>query len=282
MTEPARLFALCARNTRVAVVLRRGPSRFVQMLRWDLKTDKVQAGQWLNARVYERRADLSPDGRHLIFFAATHKGGPASNWTAISRPPYFTALHFYGCNHSWGGGGLFMSDRHYWVDEGGFGLSGAESHLSTGLVRQMQPPDWIRRDRDFYHGRLVRDGWQLLEEETLPAHRGMQTWKWRYGREVRKSWQLIKTLTLSLTDRSPSGSSFWETHHLAGPSWTQELGDEWADVDGRSVILAARGCLFRVPVHAKDPGELKQIADLNGHTFRRVAAPYQGVDRVRA
>src|SRR5215470_7646047 len=66
---PARLHVLLARDARLGVVIRRGPSRSVCTLLWDRKTDKFQLGQWMRGRIYERRSDLSPDGKHLIYFA---------------------------------------------------------------------------------------------------------------------------------------------------------------------------------------------------------------------
>lgn len=71
MKEPipsTRLYSIVARDAPVAVVFRRGPTRQVEVLRWDLRSDRVTAGQWLKGRIYERRCDLSPGGRltHLL------------------------------------------------------------------------------------------------------------------------------------------------------------------------------------------------------------------------
>jgi len=66
---PARLFMVFARNSSTAVIFRRGPSKWVQLIKWNTKTDAFEPGQWFNGRIYERRADLSPDGSLLIYFA---------------------------------------------------------------------------------------------------------------------------------------------------------------------------------------------------------------------
>jgi hypothetical protein len=58
---------------------------------WHTDTDQFDEGQWLKARIYERRCDLSPDGKLLTYFAANHKQ-PYYSWTAISKPPFLTAL----------------------------------------------------------------------------------------------------------------------------------------------------------------------------------------------
>ena len=66
---PARLHVLLAGNSSQAVVIRRGPSKHVCVIGWDRSRDTFEEGQWLKGRIYERRCDLSPDGRHLIYFA---------------------------------------------------------------------------------------------------------------------------------------------------------------------------------------------------------------------
>ena len=67
---PARLHVILAREAPKAVVFRRGPTGRVCTLGWDLETDTFTMGQWLKGRIYEYRSDLSPDGEHLIYFAA--------------------------------------------------------------------------------------------------------------------------------------------------------------------------------------------------------------------
>ena len=86
-----------AQKVLVAVVLRRGPSDWAQLSLWDRGDDSIQPGHWFHGRVYERRCDLSPDGRLFIYVAAKHgrrrdDDDIGESWTAISRPPYFTAL----------------------------------------------------------------------------------------------------------------------------------------------------------------------------------------------
>jgi hypothetical protein len=60
---PARITGIVARGAPLAVLFRRGPSKQVLQLLWNLETDEITPGQWLKARVYDERADLSPDGR---------------------------------------------------------------------------------------------------------------------------------------------------------------------------------------------------------------------------
>src|SRR5687768_14929084 len=66
---PARLHVLLARDTQVALVIRRGPSKSVCTVLWNRDRDTFKLGPWLRGRIYERRCDVSPDGQHFIYFA---------------------------------------------------------------------------------------------------------------------------------------------------------------------------------------------------------------------
>ena len=70
---PPRLHVLTARDCAAALVLRRGPGRWVAAIGWDRDSAGISLGQWFHGRIYEHRCDLSPDGRHFISFA--EKGG---------------------------------------------------------------------------------------------------------------------------------------------------------------------------------------------------------------
>ena len=69
---PARLHAILARHGAYAVVFRRGPSDKVAVVGWDRSNDTFTLGQWLRGRIYPLRCDLSPSGKHLIYFAAKY------------------------------------------------------------------------------------------------------------------------------------------------------------------------------------------------------------------
>jgi hypothetical protein len=77
---------LFAPEAQVAVVLRRGPSKWTQMWRWDVATDRFEKGQWIHGYLHDD-STLSPDGRYLI--ARVMSG---DQHTVLCRPPFFTAL----------------------------------------------------------------------------------------------------------------------------------------------------------------------------------------------
>src|SRR4051794_39570157 len=102
----ARLFVILARKAPVGVILRRGPSNHVQLIRWNMADDTFEQGQWFKGRIYERRCDISPNGTLLIYFAATYKE-PLHSWTAISKVPWFAATALWPKGDGWNGGGYF-------------------------------------------------------------------------------------------------------------------------------------------------------------------------------
>lgn len=110
-----------ANRAPIAVLLRKGPSNWVQMIRWDLNKDSFEEGQWLKGRVYAERSELSDDGELLLYSArkggwqTRHRSDIGNTWTAVSRPPFFTALALWS-NDCWDGGGIFDGLRSVVLD----------------------------------------------------------------------------------------------------------------------------------------------------------------------
>ena len=46
-----RLFVLLARKAPVGAIFRRGPSKQVLLVRWDLTNDTFEPGQWFQGRI---------------------------------------------------------------------------------------------------------------------------------------------------------------------------------------------------------------------------------------
>ena len=97
--EP-RLHIEFAAGSSKAGILRRGPSEWTRLLLWDTVTDDVEAGAWFHGRIYKDCCSISPDGRLFSYLAAKHNGNQGGedacgSWTAISRPPWLTAIAFW-------------------------------------------------------------------------------------------------------------------------------------------------------------------------------------------
>jgi hypothetical protein len=267
---PARLHVLLAAKVRLGVVWRRGPARQVASILWDLRTDEFTLGQWFKGRIYERRSDLSPDGRHLIYFAAdgqwqSETGG---SWTAISRAPYLKAVVLLGKGDRWHGGGLFTGPRTYWLNDG-------YGH------RPLRTSDAVRRDEGFrpaggyggecphvYYNRLQRDGWVLREVTSRSAPQV-------FDRPLRHGWSLRKYAYAG--PPAPGRGCYWDEHRLVAPDG-EETDDlppcEWADVDGDDIVYAAEGGLYRTRFRATGPGPFRLLHDFTPMTFERAVAPY--------
>ena len=162
----ARLFVLTATGTDAAVVLRRGPSSQVASLLWTRGDDTFEMGQWLNARIYEHRSDVSPDGRHMIYFA--NKGATVGGYSVVSRAPWFRAQVYLPQGTTWHGGGGFTSSGEVFMNG-----STLPSDLPDGL--QPAPDNAFPNSTDGFHmgdlfaALMVRRGWRRSAEHSCGA-----------------------------------------------------------------------------------------------------------------
>lgn len=277
MTFPARLHVLLARKTPAAVVIRRGPSDRVCTIGWDRKADTFTDGQWLHGRIYERRSDLSPDGRYLIYFAmdARWESETGGSWTAISRAPWLRALTLLGKGDGWHGGGLFTRGHHYWLNDG----SGHRVMRTSSEVRP--DPDWTPEQRfggecpGVYYPRLIRDGWTLRERITLSPRASFTV----FDKPLKHGWLLRKVAHEQL-DSPPGKGCYWDEHELVNPATGVAIGApdwEWADRDGGRLVYAEHGCLYAAALPTADATALTEpvlLRDFTPMTFEARNAPY--------
>ena len=75
-------------------MIRRGPTSWCGVGRWDVAAGRYEHGAWLRGRIYPQRCDLSPDGNWLCYFALQSSAGWELGWTyvAVSRLPWLYAL----------------------------------------------------------------------------------------------------------------------------------------------------------------------------------------------
>jgi hypothetical protein len=280
--KPARLYALIARKARKAAVFRRGPSKSVLLLAWDLKDDALTPGQWLKGRIYERRCDLSPDGALLVYFAANQRP-PLYSWTAVSRPPYLTALALWPKGDRWGGGGLFKDERTLSLNH-----SSSEMRLGNGFrtpagfaVEPLGDHSGRGEDEPIGAIRLERDGWTITTMGEASEYRHDRPLKWEidpptvFEKPLGKRALVLRTNLLGVGERD--GTWYVQTSQIVGPDGVlRDLGRiDWSDVDHNGDVLFAKsGCLFRLSHWALRPGEAREgvtlVADLNGLSFERV------------
>lgn len=91
---PPRVFCIPATAAPVVAVLRRGPSEWWHVGRWNLHVPSFEPGAWLHARLDPQKCDLSPDGRWLVCSVLDAKARWAAGtiYEAVSRLPWLHAL----------------------------------------------------------------------------------------------------------------------------------------------------------------------------------------------
>lgn len=269
---PARLHVVTASNSPLAVVFRRGPANSVCTVGWNRRTDRFELGQWLRGRIYERRADLSPDGRHLIYFA---RGGRLNSetkgsWTAISRAPWLHAVTLYGKGDCWHGGGLFTSNKKYWLNGCHFLVRESSEVVEDQLHQPMG--GFGAECPSVYYPRLIRDGW-TLEIKVGPGRVGPCT---VFTKPLPHGW-ILRKFAYADTQHPVGTSVYWDEHELEHAEQKALLsvpGWEWAERDGSTLVWVEKGLLHRTELKPSGPAADKVLYDFNSMTFERRQAPY--------
>lgn len=285
MKLQVRLYAILARKSPVAVVFRRGPSNQVRLIQWNTADDTLKEGQWFKGRIYERRCDLSPDGELLLYFAAKYKE-PLRSWTAVSRPPYFTALALWPKGDGWGGGGRFMSDTRIELNHRQ-GEMGANEEYRIPKWFKVKPfpgrPGW-GEDDPVWSMRLERDGWKQTGFPEKSDYNFEAKVAWKFSPPlawVRKNPRHPKLYSLEMSISGiyeKDGPWYICEHSVHSDSVGMTLGrTDWADWSHSGDLLYAKdGRLFRLPCKSgtlAKPDEAIEIADFRSSKFEEVAPP---------
>lgn len=273
-TIPPRLHVLMARDADTAVVIRRGPSRCTAFVGWNRSTDEFRVGQWLKGRIYERRCDISPDGKHLIYFAMNGRWQTETkgSWTAISRAPYLAALTLLAKGDCWHGGGLFVGSDAYWLNAG-YGHEVLRD--DAGMRRSPDYPGSAYYGGEcpgVYYIRLQRDGW------TMTAHGGNAPdgADAIFEKRINDHWTLRKIAYATIA-RTDGRGCYYDTHQLVGRNGAVLDREhwEWAEVDGSRLVWASNGCLYAGRMKADGMHGEKLLFDFSTIAFEPVLAPYQ-------
>jgi hypothetical protein len=158
-TMPCRLYVLVATHTPLALIVRRGPSRWWHLLKWDLERLTIEPGAWFRGTLYPRRSDISPDGRLFGYFALRNSPAPWDTYFAVSKVPWLTALAAWRTSGTWTGGCQFSRG-------GRLAISGCmETQPFHGrypkVVTDGMSTDWVRRDLQNEYKR----GWKALPDD---------------------------------------------------------------------------------------------------------------------
>lgn len=235
--EP-RIFGIQATRAPIVAVIRRGPSKWMHVGRWDLDAPVYESGAWLRGTIYPQRSDLSPDGRWLAYFAlkASADWELGATYIAISRLPWLTALAGWGTDGTWTRGVQFVEDRSVWeVDEPALG--------DLGPVRERFG---LRLSRADAFAVERRRGW--TESADTPPRQPVDAWDERRGdRIVMEKPRPASTDAERLTVRG-TYAAIRELHgirtdvryELHAGDRVRHLEDvQWADWDARGRLLVA-------------------------------------------
>jgi len=269
-----------AQKAAVAVIFRRGPSKEVEVIRWDFSRDTFERGHWFRGRIYEKRCDLSPDGKLLVYFASKfnrHTAGAAAYtyaWTAVSRAPWLTALALWPKGDCWWGGGLFVSEHALWLNHKPEEAIPHPGHRPHKLKVEANP-EAHGEDEPIYVRRLERDGW-VMRQAWQSEWRGLsQCYRTITPGEHLKS-QAGGPLSILLTRRIDR-LSYRERFTVEGTAAEVSLPPgplEWLDWDHRDRLIALSG--GRVWVAETEGGVVSafsELVDLRDDRFEERVAP---------
>jgi hypothetical protein len=248
----------------------------VQLVKWDTRADRFEAGQWFHGRIYDRRCDLSPDGSLLIYFASKFNArtlrdpGYTYAWTAISKPPYFTALALWPKGDCWHGGGLFETARWVWLNHKPEVAKPHPNHKPKRL--QIVPnPEAHGEDGPVWHRRMERDGWSLVQTGSYrPRKDGWETERAEIWERRSPRGGVLLRRRLDAINFRKAGGPYVESFRLTSPTGakTDLPNVSWADWDQRGRLVFARGGMLYAGEFEEHNVVERLLVDLNGNTPR--------------
>ena len=196
------------------------------------------------------------------------------SWTAISRTPYLKALSLWWHGTSWNGGGLFESEKEFYLN---------------------RPPEWIARTIPGVQNRIFKElpltdyltkeqGWGTQGECMMVYDFRLERDGWRYFENAKPGWFFEKTLPNGwiLRKEFPGGYEswheiYWERHCLLdadGKALIEGKDWRWAEYDAyrKRIVYAENGAIYALKL--KLPLNPVLLQDFNGMTFQRISAPY--------
>ncbi|MEM9445289.1 MAG: hypothetical protein AAGA18_08025 [Verrucomicrobiota bacterium] len=278
-TFPPRLHAIFATNSDEAIVIRRGLSKYVCTIGWDRKKDEFKVGQWLHGRIYERRSDLSPDGKYFIYFAMNGKWDSEmqGSWSAISFYPYLKAFQIWAKGDCWFGGGIFVAKDIYWLNDDP-PVFRHQLKQQRSLLKRTDTFPWHEsyggECQGVYFIRLQRTGWNLVDK----IESGNLEVTTIFEKELKRGWVLRKFARAGL-GTSKSKACYYDEHELENHEKGIRLNYkdwEWADYDKvqRRICCATEGKLYYAKLNSHELTEVKELYDFTDMKFQAIDAPY--------
>jgi hypothetical protein len=271
-TPPARLEILQASEAAVAVLFRRGPSRYVEVIRWNMRNDRFERGDWFKGRIYVARSDLSSDGELLVYFALDKTPERMSSeytyaWTAVSRPPWLAALALWPRGSTWFGGGMFTGPRTLVLSHPPDEAEPHPEHKPTGLEVS------VSKDPYLYWTRLERDGWTCVQlGERRATSGGYETIKPQIHTREHPRLPFSISMYLHSEGRQSTRSFHIEDQRRTSPVPPGRV--DWVDWDSRGRAFAlVDGAVWIADVEQSGVGPFERLIDFSADTFEVRDAP---------
>ncbi len=258
-----KIHVLTRPDVNVALVILKKSNKATGFFELNFSNHIIREGQWIAAKVYERRCDLSEDGKHIIYFAAKfYKNKNPRIWTALSKFPYFKALDFYDKGNTYNGGGIFLSKNEYLLNE-----TYAQTELykkSSFKVTRGKLNNVLLDDETegIYYPRLIRDGWK--DEGAVDDT--------RFFKKVYKNYEIEKACCINASGVE-NRSIFYDinTFKINGEI-KLEIESDWMDFKNEKLYWTDKGKIFYA--HLKTIEDVKLIADLNDYQYKPIIVKY--------
>jgi len=268
---PPRLAVYLARDAPIGVILSRGPTKWTRMILWHTHSDKLELGQWIKGVPDVDRCDISPLGRLFVYFMKSHKApsvviGYSDSWTAVSRPPYWTALALWPLGHTWFGGGRFVDNRTLALNQ-------------SGTHHPDHPPGPLRvvdAEANAFEGGLLpqlseRNGWRTRES----AKFGSFQYPDHAEKPCRRGEKLLSACGLARRQielaRLPV---VYEATDIKSGAELLTFEAEWAEWDQHNrLVYAAEGSLWHAELRPPKEPVIYKIADFRDQTPEPTESP---------
>jgi 3',5'-cyclic AMP phosphodiesterase CpdA len=278
-----KVFGILARESALGVLIRRGPSKWVQLITWDTLYDTFNFGQWFKGRIYEHRCDVSPDGSLFVYFAAKNSARQRSSeytetWTAVSRPPFLTALALWPKGDCWAGGGIFLDNRRLFLNHPPWQAAVHPKHPQGPLEVVINPVamtgDYF--DYSMFLKRLPLYGWKLSQGKEFGKSAADWLFSLRGDRRIPEVWEKSApcrsaTLVMSFSEGHPFA------RYLVKSEMTSEVmlleGVDWAEWDHRGRLAFTREGELFVSTSSFSWEDAIKIHDFSGSKPQSIQTP---------
>ncbi len=236
-----------AKEANLGVVLRRGPFHWWRLTLWNTEADVFQPGQWFHGRIDSQKCDLTPNGELFLYFAEKFRHhnavkGYGGSWSAVSRPPHFTALAL------WPHGGFYDG---FFIDN---------LTIRTGLGTPRYHPDHPPGPLKLVEG--------YDPDPALAWSHGWELWPAPSGTTRREFRKPFGDLILGRDAHSVDWFRPWRPRepyalYRANGEPILQFAAHWADWDQRGRLVAAVGGRVLAGTLTKDSIAWRQLAAMH-------------------